>query len=117
MVAAAKKHNRVVQVGSQAHRLAAHQACTCIRNGMLGKVTKVTCWHSLNPSGGPSKETPFPPELDWRDCYSARHAVISRLELLRATRYSIIVFPCSAPMLPSLQNEVTVNSAEYPAWT
>ncbi len=66
MVAAARKHNRVVQVGSQARSAEpAHQACTYIRNGMLGKVTKVTCWHSLNPSGGPSKEAPAPPELDW----------------------------------------------------
>jgi predicted dehydrogenase len=66
MVAAAKKHRRVVQVGSQARSAEpAHQACTYLRNHMLGKVTKVTCWHSLNPTGGPSKEAPPPPELDW----------------------------------------------------
>ena len=66
MVEAARKHDRVVQVGSQARSAEpAHQVCTYIRNGMLGNVAKVTCWHSLNPAGGPSKQAPPPPELDW----------------------------------------------------
>ena len=66
MVTAARKHNRVVQVGSQARSAEpAHQACTYLRNGMLGKVTKVTCWHSPSPAGGPSRQAPPPPELDW----------------------------------------------------
>jgi predicted dehydrogenase len=66
MVTAARKHDRVVQVGSQARSAEpAHQVCTYIRNGMLGKVSRVTCWHTLNPSGGPTQEAPPPPELDW----------------------------------------------------
>ena len=66
MVTAARKHNRVVQVGSQARSAEpAHQACIYLRNGMLGKVTKVTCWHSPSPAGGPSRQAPPPPELDW----------------------------------------------------
>jgi len=66
MVQAARKHDRVVQVGSQARSAEpAHQVCTYIRNGMLGKVSKVTCWHTPNPSGGPSQQAPPPPELDW----------------------------------------------------
>jgi len=66
MVEAARKHERVVQVGSQARSAEpAHQACTYLRNGMLGRVSKVTCWHSLNPSGGPTQQAPPPPELDW----------------------------------------------------
>jgi predicted dehydrogenase len=66
MVEAARKYERVVQVGSQARSAEpAHQVCTYLRNGMLGKVSKVTCWHSLNPSGGPSQQAPPPPELDW----------------------------------------------------
>ncbi len=66
MVEAARKHERVVQVGSQARSAEpAHQVCTYIRNGMLGKIRKVTCWHSLNPAGGPTREAPPPPELDW----------------------------------------------------
>jgi len=66
MVAAARKHRRVVQVGSQARSAKpAHDACTYIRNGMLGKVRKVTCWHSLNPTGGTNPPAAPPPELDW----------------------------------------------------
>ena len=66
MVAAARKHNRVVQVGSQARSAEpAHQACTYLRNGMLGKVNQVTCWHSPNPTGGTGPESAPPPELDW----------------------------------------------------
>ena len=33
------------------------------------------------------------------------------------SRCTIIVFWCSAPMLPSLQKEVTAKSAECLAWT
>jgi predicted dehydrogenase len=66
MVAAARQHQRVVQVGSQARSAEpAHQVCTYLRNGMLGKVRRVTCWHTPNPAGGPTREAPPPPELDW----------------------------------------------------
>ncbi len=66
MVAAARKHNRVVQVGSQARSARpAHDACTYIRNGMLGTVKKVTCWHNPNPTGGTGPLSAPPPELDW----------------------------------------------------
>jgi predicted dehydrogenase len=66
MIAATKKYNRVVQVGSQARSAEpAHQACTYIRNGMLGKVHKVTCWHRLNPTGGTDPDREPPAELDW----------------------------------------------------
>ena len=66
MVAAARKHRRVVQVGSQARSAKpAHDACTYIRNGMLGRVRKVTCWHSLNPTGGTKAPAAPPPGLDW----------------------------------------------------
>ncbi len=66
MVAAARKYDRVVQVGSQARSAKpAHDACTYIRNGMLGRVKKVTCWHNPNPTGGTRAPSPPPPELDW----------------------------------------------------
>ena len=66
MVAAARKHRRVVQVGSQSRSAKpAHDACTYIRNGMLGTVKKVTCWHDPNPTGGTAAPAPPPPELDW----------------------------------------------------
>ncbi|MBN1421263.1 MAG: Gfo/Idh/MocA family oxidoreductase [Planctomycetes bacterium] len=44
---------------------AAHDACTYIRNGMLGRVTKVTCWRTPNPVGGTDPDSDPPPELDW----------------------------------------------------
>jgi len=66
MVTAARKHNRVVQVGSQARSAKpAHDACTFIRNGMLGTIRKVTCWHDPCPTGGTAPDCPPPPELDW----------------------------------------------------
>ncbi len=66
MVAAARKHKRVVQVGSQARSAKpAHHACTYIRNGMLGRVRKVTCWHTPNPTGGTGPDSPPPKGLDW----------------------------------------------------
>ena len=43
MVEAVRKYQRVVQVGSQARSAEpAHQVCTYIRNGMLGRVHRVT---------------------------------------------------------------------------
>jgi len=66
MVEAARKHRRVVQVGSQARSAKpAHDACTYIRNGMLGRMTKVTCWHAPNPVGGTDPDSDPPPEMDW----------------------------------------------------
>ncbi len=65
MVRAAAKSGRVVQVGSQARSAEpAWQACRFIRNGMLGQVRKVTCWHTLNPTGGGGL-APVPNGLDW----------------------------------------------------
>jgi predicted dehydrogenase len=66
MVNAARRFKRVVQVGSQGRSARpAHAACTFIRNGMLGRVHTVTCWHSLNPVGGTDPDSNPPPELDW----------------------------------------------------
>ena len=66
MVAAARKNHRKVQVGSQARSAEpAWQACTYLRNGMLGTVKKVTTWHTPNPTGGTGAPAPPPPELDW----------------------------------------------------
>jgi len=65
MVAAARKHDRVVQVGSQARSARpAHQACTYIRNGMLGTIKRVTTWHDPNPTGG-GGYAPVPDGVDW----------------------------------------------------
>jgi len=66
MVKAARQHRRVVQVGSQARSAKpAHDACQFIRNGQLGRVHTVTCWHSLNPIGGFAPDEASPPGLDW----------------------------------------------------
>ncbi|MBI4559399.1 MAG: Gfo/Idh/MocA family oxidoreductase [Candidatus Hydrogenedentes bacterium] len=67
MVRAAKRFGRIVQIGSQGRSTrAAHAACTYLRNGQIGQVTRVECWHYENPVGGdPGKNGPAPPELDW----------------------------------------------------
>ena len=66
MVAAAAEAKRVVQVGSQARSAKpAHDACTYIRNGMIGRVTQVTCWHDPNPVGGTAPDSAPPGDLDW----------------------------------------------------
>jgi predicted dehydrogenase len=66
MVATARRHNRIVQVGSQARSAKpAHDACQFIRNGQLGRVHTVTCWHSLNPIGGLAPDEAPPADLDW----------------------------------------------------
>jgi predicted dehydrogenase len=66
IVQAAERCGRVVQVGSQGRSTpAAYKACTYIRNGMLGKVKEVTCWHYPNPVGGKQPDSDPPPHLDW----------------------------------------------------
>ncbi len=66
MIAAARKTNRVVQVGSQARSAApAHDACQFIQNGMLGRVHTVKCWHPVNPIRDALPDAEPPPELDW----------------------------------------------------
>jgi predicted dehydrogenase len=69
MVAAARKHNRVVQVGTQ-QRSARHfrQAVELVREGKLGKITRVETWNYDNQHprgiGNPPDEEP-PKDLDW----------------------------------------------------
>jgi predicted dehydrogenase len=66
MVEAAARYARVVQIGSQGRsQPAAWQAATYIRNGELGKVTKVTCWHYASPDGDWTPDEAPPPELDY----------------------------------------------------
>ena len=67
MVAAARQYKRAVQVGAQARTAKpAHATCTAIRNGIVGKVTKVTCWHYATPiDNNPVPDCDPPPELDW----------------------------------------------------
>lgn len=68
MVNAARKHNRVVQVGTQ-QRSSPHfaDAVEYVRSGELGEIRQVRAWAYINWKGGlgnPSDETP-PPEVDY----------------------------------------------------
>jgi predicted dehydrogenase len=67
MVAAARAANMSVQVGAQARTaLGAWQTCRAIRNGIVGKVKKVTCWHYASPADDNPVPDSEPPEyLDW----------------------------------------------------
>ncbi len=67
MVNAARNNNRIVQIGLQGRsNLNAHAACQYVRNGMLGRVSRVEIWHPVNYTttdwGLPQSP---PPELDW----------------------------------------------------
>lgn len=67
MVDAARKNHCAVQVGAQGRSgIPAYYTCRAIRNGMIGKVNKVTCWHYETPQDDhPVPDGAPPPELDW----------------------------------------------------
>jgi len=66
MVNAAKRFDRIIQIGSQGRSTtAAYYACCYLRNGRVGKVSKVACWHYENPTGATNPDTAPPPELDY----------------------------------------------------
>jgi predicted dehydrogenase len=69
MVAAARRYNRVVQLGTQ-HRSAPHirEAAGIIQSGEIGPVHFVRVWNYINmsPDGvGSAANSPTPPGLDW----------------------------------------------------
>lgn len=69
MVQAARKHNRIVQVGTQQHSGDHYQrAAEIIRSGKIGKVTFVRTWNFGNAApdgiGNPPDSNP-PDGLDW----------------------------------------------------
>lgn len=58
--------DRVVQVGTwQRSDERFRMAAEIVRAGRLGKLTKVTCATSPNPTGGPFKQYPVPPNFNW----------------------------------------------------
>ena len=69
MVEAARKYNRVVQVGTQ-QRSAAHfqKTVDLVKDGRIGRVSLVRCWNAGNASpkglGNPPDSAP-PADLDW----------------------------------------------------
>ena len=66
MVNAAQRCGRVMQVGSQGRSTrAAYASASYVRNGMIGKVKEVDCWHYENPVGGGKPDGPAPSNLDW----------------------------------------------------
>ena len=67
MVAAARANKVAVQVGAQARTAkGGWQTCRAIRNSIVGKVSRVTCWHYANPvDDKPVPDSPPPEGLDW----------------------------------------------------
>ena len=67
MVAAARANKVAVQVGAQARTAkGAWYTCRAIRNGIVGKVRKVTCWHYASPADDKPVPDSAPPDgLDW----------------------------------------------------
>ena len=69
LVDAVRRHNRVLQVGSQQRSMAMNRiACELVRSGGLGKVLEVRAINYPGPQDSPAK--PFPAEpvpagLDW----------------------------------------------------
>lgn len=67
MVNAARDNRVAVQVGAQARTAkGGWHTCRAIRNGIVGTVRKVTCWHYPNPVDDKPLPDAEPPEgLDW----------------------------------------------------
>jgi predicted dehydrogenase len=66
MVEAARRYDRVVQMGTQYRSIArTRQACEWVRNGRLGKVHTVRLSHPPNRTHPCEPPQPVPPDLDW----------------------------------------------------
>ena len=67
MVTAARRNRVAVQVGAQGRTAkGAWHTCRAIRNGIVGRVRKVSCWHYANPVDDAPVPDSDPPEgLDW----------------------------------------------------
>ncbi len=66
MVQAARKYDRIFQVGSMQRSDPRYRlACELVRNGRIGKVHTVEARIGENPIGGPFKEVAVPNGLDW----------------------------------------------------
>lgn len=66
MVEAARRYDRVVQMGTQYRSIGrTRQMCEWVRNGRLGKVHTVRLSHPANPTHPCEPPRPVPPELDW----------------------------------------------------
>lgn len=61
-----RKHNRILQVGSQQRSTEQfHRACQLVRNGRIGTVRKIKIGLPSDPSGGDGKIVPVPDNFDY----------------------------------------------------
>ncbi len=68
MVNAAARYARVVQVGSQGRsQEGAFYGCQYIKNGQIGRVREVLCWHYANPTGDWTPDTEPPSDLNYEN--------------------------------------------------
>ncbi|HUT34463.1 MAG TPA: Gfo/Idh/MocA family oxidoreductase [Planctomycetota bacterium] len=65
VVAAARRYDRVVQLGTQWRSMAGRYVAQYIRNGYCGTVREVRCWHYPNPTHPPAPPPPVPKGLDY----------------------------------------------------
>jgi predicted dehydrogenase len=66
LVAAVKSSGRILQTGSQQRSDRRFRlVCELVRNGRLGKLTKITTILPAGPNRGPFKSVPTPAELNW----------------------------------------------------
>jgi predicted dehydrogenase len=66
MVNTAARYGRIIQIGSQGRsQPAAWAAGNYLRNGKIGRVPKVTCWHYQNPTGADGPDADPPAELNY----------------------------------------------------
>ncbi len=67
-VEAAKKYNRIVQIGTQQHSQEHYKkAIEIIQSGQLGEISEVKIWdyENCSPGAGSPSDCAPPPELDW----------------------------------------------------
>jgi len=66
MVEAARRHGRVVQLGTQQRSMPVFQeAIKVVHGGGIGQVTNATAWIGINGWGNEEKPGPVPDGLDW----------------------------------------------------
>ncbi len=95
MVQAARKYNRIVQVGTQ-QRSQPHfqQAAEIVKSGALGDVTLVRCWNAANAKGIGNPPDGAPPEgLDWDLWLGPAQKVPFNPEPLRRRARRVVALP------------------------
>jgi len=66
MVTAGERYGRVIQIGSQGRsQMGAYHAAKYIRNGQIGTLRKVLCWHYASPDGDWTPDGEPPQGMDY----------------------------------------------------